>query len=501
MQKTGIGGGIRTLIRCTGNAMKKESSYHHILKYTGLFGGVQVLNILMGLVRNKVIAILLGPQGLGLITIYNTAVSFLHNSTNFGLQMSGVREISRAYDEGDEREVCRLVSLLRSWSLVAALLGFTAGLTLSGLLSQWAFSSYEYTMQFASLSVVLAMTAITGGETAILKATRRLKDLARTSILGVLSALLISIPLFIVWSYDAIIPSIILIGMVQMVLVVSFSYRYYRPELLKGWGRLMEGKKMIAVGTAFVLSGAMGSGADFAVRAYLSDMSVSLAGLFNTGYMLTMTYAGMVFAAMETDYYPHLSAVCHDVEKMNGAVNRQIEVSLMMIAPLLVALMFGLQVLVPLLFSGKFLPVVGMTQIAVMAMYVRAMSLPVAYILLAKGDSRAYLLTEMVYDVLIVVTVIFGYTNWGLEGTGIALVVTSFLHCVCVSMYGILRFGLEFKSSLMKNFLFQMLLGLVSLFAVRHTEGVAYILSAAFLFLCSAGLSWGMYRRLFRRNG
>ena len=136
-----------------------------------------------------------------------------------------------------------------------------------------------------------------------------------------------------------------------------------------------------------------------------------------------------------------------------------------------------------------------------MAMYVRAISLPVAYILLAKGDSKAYLLTEMVYDVLIVVTVIFGYTNWGLEGTGIALVVTSLLHCICVSMYSILCFGLEFKSSLMKSFLFQILLGVTSLFAVRHTEGVEYVLSAVFLFLCSASISWGMYRRLFRNKG
>ena len=481
--------------------MKKESSYHHILKYTGLFGGVQILNILIGLLRNKVIAILLGPPGLGLITIYNTAVAFIHNSTNFGLQMSGVREISRAFDEGDGKEVNRLVALLRSWSLVAALLGFSVALALSGILSQWAFSSYDYTMQFASLSIVLAMNAVTGGETAILKATRRLKELAKASVIGVLLALCVSVPLFVKWSYEAIIPSIILISLVQLLLTLSFSYRYYRPEILKGWRRLREGKKMIAVGTAFVLSGAMGSGAEFAVRAYLSDMSVSLAGLFNTGYMLTMTYAGMVFAAMETDYYPHLSAVCHDVEKMNGAVNRQIEVSLMMIAPLLVLLMFGLQILVPLLFSGKFLPVVGMTQIAVMAMYVRAMSLPVAYILLAKGDSKAYLLTEMMYDVLIVVTVVFGYTNWGLEGTGIALVVTSFLHCVCVSIYCILSFGLDFKSSLMKNFLLQIFLGLTSLFAVRHTEGVMYILSAASLSLCSIGLSWSMYRRLFRGKG
>lgn len=479
--------------------MNKESSYRHILKYTSLFGGVQGLNILIGLVRNKVIAILLGPLGVGLISIYNTAATFLQNSTNFGLQMSGVREISQSFDSGDEAETNRHIALLRSWSILAALLGGMVCLCSCGLLSQWAFSSYEYTAQFACLSIVVALTAIAGGETAILKATRRLKELAKTSVLGVLAALLVSVPIFLRWSYDGIIPSIIVVCLIQMLLVTWYSYRYYPPHFLTTWKQLREGKKMISIGTAFVLAGVLGSGAEFAVRAYLGDMSVSLAGLYNAGYMITMTYAGMVFAAMETDYYPHLSAVCHDTEKMNGAVNRQIEVSMMLIAPMLVALMFGLKVLIPLLFSGKFLPVIGMTQIAVLAMYSRALSLPVSYILLAKGDSKSYLLMEAVYDVLIVVSVVFGYTSWGLEGTGIALVITSFLHCVCVICYCMLRYGLDIKSSLMRNLLLQFIIAIVSLMIVRNVDAFLYWFAACLAFALSSLLSWDMYNKTIKR--
>ena len=59
------------------------------------------MNILIGIVRNKIIALLLGPIGVGFISIYNTASVFLQNSTNFGLQMSGVRDVSRAFDSGN----------------------------------------------------------------------------------------------------------------------------------------------------------------------------------------------------------------------------------------------------------------------------------------------------------------------------------------------------------------------------------------------------------------
>ena len=77
--------------------MKKDThtdGYLHILKYISLFGGVQGLNVLIGVVRNKFVAILLGPQGVGLISLFNSTTKLIGDSTNFGLPMSAVRNIS-----------------------------------------------------------------------------------------------------------------------------------------------------------------------------------------------------------------------------------------------------------------------------------------------------------------------------------------------------------------------------------------------------------------------
>lgn len=48
----------------------EKNSYSHILKYTGLFGGVQGLNMLVGVVRNKFTAMFLGPSGMGLLSLF-----------------------------------------------------------------------------------------------------------------------------------------------------------------------------------------------------------------------------------------------------------------------------------------------------------------------------------------------------------------------------------------------------------------------------------------------
>ena len=78
--------------------MEKQNSYSHILKYTGLFGGVQVLGILVGLVRNKLVALILGPMGMGLLALFSSTIKLVGDSTNLGLSISAVRNMSGAND-------------------------------------------------------------------------------------------------------------------------------------------------------------------------------------------------------------------------------------------------------------------------------------------------------------------------------------------------------------------------------------------------------------------
>ena len=72
----------------------KNGIYAQILKYTGIFGSIQGLSILTGVIRNKVMALLLGTQGMGMLSLLNSTVSFLSMSTSLGLSFSAVREIA-----------------------------------------------------------------------------------------------------------------------------------------------------------------------------------------------------------------------------------------------------------------------------------------------------------------------------------------------------------------------------------------------------------------------
>ncbi len=424
------------------NDNKADNSYGHVLKYTGIFGGVQVLNILVGLVRTKAVALLLGPAGMGLASLFNTIVSFVSQATSFGISFSAIRHISEIFDSGNERRIGEYVKTVRAWSLVAALLGVAVCVAAAPAISTYVFDGDAHTLEVMCLAPVVALTAVTSGETAILKGGRRLRELAQSQVWMVFATLAIAVPVYWKFRASGIILVLLLAAVANAALTLRYSYRFYPLRLGGAWGALGAGTSMVRLGVAFILSGIFGSGAEMVVRSFLNATAgLDTVGLYNAGYMLTVTYAGMVFTAMETDYFPRLSAVNHDNAAVALVANRQIEVSLLILSPMLTAMMLALPLLVPLLYSGKFVPVVGMAQAAVMSMYVRAVMIPVTYITLAKGHSRAYVVTEGASAVGLVVAIMLCFSHWGLVGAGFAIVISNVLDLAIILVYAGIRYG------------------------------------------------------------
>lgn len=408
------------------------------------------MNILVGLIRNKLVALLLGPMGMGLIALFSSTIKFVGDSTNLGLSISAIRDISAAFDRGDKAMLVRHVSVFRHWCLLTSLAGLIVCVVLSPLLNRWTFSFGYHTLHFVFLAPVVAFTTFTSGELAILKATRRLKSVAISSVVTSLATLLISVPVYFLWGCSGIIPSLLLVAFSQMIAVLRYSMRAYPFKINFSHGILREGYGFVGLGVAFILAGMAGSGAEMGIRAYLNYTgNIDTVGLYNAAYVMVFTYAGMVFTAMETDYYPRLSSVSSLGKEFNDVVNSQIEVSLHIVSPMLVLFILSMPLLLPALYSGKFLPVLPMMQVAALSMYARSMYVPVEYIALARGDSMTYFFVELTNSLLLVFCVVLGFAMHGLLGAGIGMTVASFVELVFVCLCYRLRYGYVASSSLL----------------------------------------------------
>ena len=473
-----------------------EGSYKHILKYTSVFGGVQGLVILIGLVRNKFMALILGAGGMGLNALLTSAQNFASQCTNLGISFGAVPRLSGYYEQNRQQLLDYYIQVIRLWSLIAAVLGCLFCIIVSPFINDLSFTWGNHTLHYAMLGVSVAMLAITGGETAILKATRRLGALAKIQIYTAVASVLLSIPLYYIYGHSGVVPAIVLIAGAGMLATIGYSWGLYPYRIRLNRNQLKHGASMIRLGLAFVLAAAIGSASEMLIRAYLNvEGSLDDVGLYNVGFMITITYAGMVFSAMETDYFPRLSAVSKDIVKTNETVNKQTEVSLLLLSPMLVSLIMLLPLLIPMLFSREFLPVVRMAQVAVLAMYFKVITMPVAYITLARSRSLSYLLLETSYFVVLVFAVVIGFRQWGLWGTGLAIVVAHVFETIMVVGYSYIYYGYRSTSVVFRYAAVQTFIGFVAYWITLIAEGWTYWIAEAALTIVSTAYSVHILRQ------
>ena len=457
----------------SGSPQHEEATYRHVVKYTGLFGGVQGITMLVAVIRNKVAAVLLGPAGMALVNIYLNVTNLLNQTTNFGISFSAVKHVSELFDEGDARKIDRFVTTVRTWSVATALWGVAACCALSPLLSRWTFGDAGHTLVFCALSPIVGMVSITGGEMAILKGLRQLRKVALISVFGTLSTLAVTAPFYLALGVRGIVPALLLCNVALLAIHLYYSTRscpWRLPRRPAAW--LRAGMPMVRLGVAFTLAGICGQGAELVIRvALLRFGGLADVGLYNSGYVMAVTYASAVFVAIETDYFPRLSAACSDRTAMSRIANRQIEVCVLLIAPFLILFALAMPLVVHVLYSAAFVPAVPMALCAVPFMFFKALTLPVSYLSLAHGDSRMYLLTEVAYDVFVAVAIPLAYARFGLPGAGAALSVAGLLEMLLIHVLYRRHYGFRFDFGPFRFYVLQWLLLAGGLFAALALSG------------------------------
>lgn len=433
------------------NINDNDATYDHIVKYAGLFGGVQGLNMLIGIIRNKVTAYLLGPSGIGLINIYNKVTGLVSQATNLGISFSAVRHIAELSETSDSEQRNKLIDTVRMWCLMTAALGVLAGLILSPWISWWTFGNFNYTITFCILSLIVAMMAITGGEVAILKGLKQLKKVAAISIYAAIVTLIICIPFYYCWGMKGIVGALVISNAAVTAIHLHYSSRVAPwRKTIATLNSVKAGIPMARLGIAYIFAGILGQGADYIIIAFIqNNANLEWVGLYNTGYFLAISIGSMLFVSVEADFFPRLSSLVNDVKRANTTINRQIKACVLIITPCLILEVITMPLFVRILYTSEFTQAAPMATYAIFYQFFRALSLPVAYLPLAKGDSKTYLFTELLYDVFVAIAIPVAFSKYGLSGAGIALSFAALFDLLFIHVYyGFkYKFKLSFRSS------------------------------------------------------
>lgn len=468
----------------------EDATYDHVVKYTGFMGIIQVLTILVSVVRNKLAAVWLGTTGLGLSSLYTNLTGFLSNISNLGISFSSIKHVAELYEKGDMVRVERFVEIVRTWSVWTAVFGMVVCILFSPLISWWAFDDGSHIGSVCLLSPMLAFMSVTGGELAILKAVRRLKRVAVISITGALAALLLTVPFYYLWGIRGVVPGLVCSTAGVMFVHLYFSLKVFPWRVsLCNKAYFKAGLNMVRLGVPYVVAGVVNTATGLVVMMFIVNTgSLSDVGLYGMGYSLVMVYAGTFFTAVDSDYFPRLSAIQNDRERMNVAVNRQVKVCVLLISPLLVLFMLSMPLIVCILYTPEFFPVVDMAICASLHLFFKAMTLPAAYISLAKGDALTFFCMELFYDIGWLLLLVAFYLLWGILGTGVALALAGLFDLFLIYVVYGWRYGFRPDFSFLPTVALQggcvcvaMYLGLQDDFRLKVAAGTAVCLCSVLL--------------------
>ena len=414
---------------------QKGTSYGSIFKTTFLFGFVQVFNIIVKVGINKVVALLLGPNGMGIIGLYNTAIGTIKTGAGLGVSQSAVRDISEANAGKDYHRFSRIISLTNRVIIFTSLLGVVLTIVLSPVLSQWQFGNHNHTIAFVWLSVVVGLNILSEGQLAILKGMRQLRSLAKASMIGSLVGLLSAIPFYYFFGEGGIVPSLLVTAFAALFFSNFYVRRIkYDRIKIKLKELFKEASPMVKMGVALMMVGFIGSMFDLIVASYISRSgSLSDVGLYNAGSTIITGYFGVVITAMSTDYYPRISAVHADNSMLKMEMDKQSESGLVMIFPLVVLFVFLSRFFIRILYSEEFEVSNQYTDYAMIGTILTVVSNCMGMILLAKQAANIFVISVLCQRTLLVGVYLLLYNYFGLLGLGWAYICTGVVHLTFMS--------------------------------------------------------------------
>lgn len=413
---------------------KETNSYRSMLKGTTVFGGLQIFQLAVNLIRGKFVAMFLGPTGMGISSLFQTSGQTIQQLSQLGLNFAVVKEVaSNKEDEVGLHAIRSVTARLLFWSAVA---GALLCCLFSVPLSRITFGTPDYYWQFMLLSLMIFFGVAGQGYTAILQGLHKYKMVTLTLVVGSLTGLLIGVPMYAVWGYRGIVPAMVVLSF-SVALSAFIGVRKVLGRNASPVDRKQRrpiAKKLLLLGLILMSSELMVVLCNYLINLFIRWFGpFESVGLYQAANSLTNQYSGLVFMAMLLDFFPRLSAAAQDNGKIREIVNRQLEMVGLIATPLICLLIFTSPLIIQILLTDDFMSIMELMRWMGLGVLVKAIMTPMGYIAFAKDNKKLLFWLEAIFCNLLTLGLnCLFYYLFGLIGLGYALVIDC---TICLAIY------------------------------------------------------------------
>jgi O-antigen/teichoic acid export membrane protein len=402
-------------------------SFRGIVRATSLLGGASIINIVASILRTKMLALVLGPAGIGLIGLFQNLLGTASAVAGLGINTVGTRQIAEASATEDHAELLQASQALLWGTLTLATIGGLIFFLLREPLALALTDDVRHAGTIGWLSVALVATVLAGSQVALLTGLRRLRALAEIGVItAILSIVAAGMALYLaplrwtVVSYLVSTPVItLLVG--QWVILRHWPVRPARVPWLalrRHWAG------MARIGFWFTITGLTSAALMLSARGVLARAlgPVSL-GQFQASWAISSMYLSVILQAMGSDYYPRLTMIITDRAAVNRTVNAQTEALLLMAAPIILGTLAAAPIIVHLLYSSEFAEAAWILRWQVLGDVLKLAAWPMSFVLLAAGAGRRFFLTDATAPIVMVAFLWLATPSLGIIASGLAFLV------------------------------------------------------------------------------
>jgi PST family polysaccharide transporter len=417
------------------------------LRATALLSSGSFVCILAGVVSAKALAVLVGPDGVGMNGLLFSITALGAMFVGLGLSTGLVRLGAEAASAGDEAAVAALYRA--AWRLFWLLggPGLALAITLREPIAQLMLGSADYAGDVVLMAVAAGFTLAAGIRTGLINAHHRVSALARLTVVHILLATTSTV--LIVGAIGAVgIAWAILAGSVLNWALAGAWLRRELPAMATPRDPIAERAalgKLVAFGVPFTGSLVVGSGVGYMLPLLvLHDLGPAAVGLYRAATAILERQIGLLTNAFVFDYGPRLMSE-RDPARIAAMVDSQLRMVLLIAVPVVLALLAVAPVLLPLLYTAEFAPGVGLLQGLLLGALFKLPAWAIGTAVMMHCETRVYFLLELVGGASLLALSAAALGLFGLPGLGVAYALASALYLL-VSVL-MLRARLGYRTS------------------------------------------------------
>lgn len=459
----------------------RENSHRTSLGAFSRMGAASTLQAVSGIIRVKLVAVMLGPAGVGVFGLMLSLTQTLALIGTFGQDLVGPRKIaqSRGSDAVLARNIWALGALLAGLALVSGLVVLLMRAPLARLLGM-----PGSTTEVVWLSLAVALTVLATLPMAVLQGLRRIAALSRTNASSALGSLMIGGGTVLMFGREGLVfllisapACLLLVGMSELITAIR-AHRRPRADLRPMLRDLAKN------GAPYMLASVVVITSTFAARAIIQHMhGTESLGLYTAATTVGLSYMPILLGALGADYLPRLASALHHPDEIARLVAEQTEVALLIVAPVAVGVIAFAPWVMSLMFSIEFRPAALILQLQVLADILRVSVWPLGFVLLARGEGVTHFFIEVTGQLLFLLATLGLVDRFGLLASGAAYLVLSISASVLSLRTVGRRIELVRNDRTVAVMAVGLLLGLITLSISRFTP----VGGAAFGGLCAIG--------------